>query len=186
MDEIKAFINKLEGLSKEEIIKGIPDILEKVKAAGLVKVTKELPDLNKVIRNKMVEFEIDETLSLMKQLIPVIFDAMKELAESNEDLQEDLEDIEDTIISMVVEDADFAMTFIVQDGKFDYKMEPIYDADLVLKMSKNVMKDILSGESDPMDAFMSGDVKAEGSIAKAIALRSIFETLSEEFGFELM
>ncbi|MHA1277786.1 MAG: SCP2 sterol-binding domain-containing protein [Candidatus Helarchaeota archaeon] len=186
MEEIKAFVEKLEGMSKDEIINGLPGILDKAKNIGFVKVAKELPDLSTVIRDKVAEFDVDEAITLIKQFMPVVFEGMKELAESNEDVAEELEDIDDTTVSLVIEDADFAITLIVKDGKFDYKLEQVPDADLVLKMNKTVMKDMMSGESDAMQAYMSGDVKAEGNLTKAMALRSIFEAMSEEFGFELM
>jgi putative sterol carrier protein len=186
MDEIKAFVNKLEDMSKDDIIKGLPGIMQKAQKIGFVKVAQELPDLGTAIRDKMAEFEVDEAITLIKEFMPVVFSGMKELAETNEDVAEELEDIEDTKVSMVIEDADFAITLIVADGKFDYAMEQAADADLVLKMTKTVMKDMMSGESDAMSAYMSGDVKAEGNLTKAMALRSIFEAMSEEFGFELM
>jgi len=37
-----------------------------------------------------------------------------------------------------------------------------------------------------MQAYMSGEVKAEGNLTKAMTLRSIFEVIGEEFGFEIM
>lgn len=186
MDEIKAFLEKMNDMSKEEIIKGIPVILEKAKAVGFEKVAKELPDVNEIIRAKMAEFDVDEGLGLMKQFMPIMFDAMKEFAENNEDLQEELEDQEDTSISMVVEDGDFAMTFIIKDGKFDYKMAEVEGADLVMKMTKEIMQGMMSGEGDPMQAYMSGEIKAEGNLAKAMALRSLFEIMGDEFGFNIM
>ncbi len=186
MDEIKAFVDKAEGMSKDELVKAFPDIIEKAKAVGFAKVAKEVPNINEVIRSKMAEFEVDEAINLMKQFMPVLFDAMKELVEGNEDIQDELEDIEDTSVSMVVEETDFAMTFIVAEGKLDVKMEQVPDVDLVLKLSKEAMKGIMAGESDPIQAYMSGEVKAEGNLTKAMALRSIFEVLGDEFGFEMM
>jgi putative sterol carrier protein len=87
---------------------------------------------------------------------------------------------------MVVENGDFAMSFIIKDGKFDFKMEVVEGADLVLKMGKDAMKNLIAGESDPIQAYMAGDVRAEGNLTKAMALRSIFEALGDEFGFDLM
>ncbi|MHA1266103.1 MAG: SCP2 sterol-binding domain-containing protein [Candidatus Helarchaeota archaeon] len=186
MEDIKAFVKKAETMSKEELIQAFPEIIEKAKAVGFTKVTKEIPDISDLIRNKLAEFEVDDAIALMRKFLPVLFEAMKEVIESNEDLQEELEDIEDTKISMVVEDADFAMTFIVEEGKLNVQMEQAADADLTLKLTKEAMKAIMAGQSDPIQAYMAGDVKTEGEIAKAMALRSLFEMLGEEFGFELM
>ena len=186
MDEIKAMIGKIEGMSKDEVVKALPEMIEKAQAIGFLKVAKEIPEMSEVIRNKMAEFDVDEALGLMKQFMPVMFDAMKDFAKENEDLQEELEDTEDVSISMVVEDADFAMTLIIKDGSFDYKLEQVPDVDLVMKMPKEVMSGMMSGEGDPMQAYMSGDIKAEGNLAKAMALRSVFEIMGDEFGFNLM
>ena len=186
MDEIKAIIGKADSMSKEELIKAIPDLLEKAKAVGFVKVAEEVPEISDLIRNKMAEFEVDEAIDMMKQFMPVMFDAMKELAETDEDIQDEIEDIEDTAVTMMIEEADFAMTLIVKDGKFDFKLEAVEDADLVLKMTKESMKGMLSGESDPVQAYKAGEVKAEGNLTKAMAMRSIFEVLGEKFGFEMM
>ncbi|MHA1146338.1 MAG: SCP2 sterol-binding domain-containing protein [Candidatus Helarchaeota archaeon] len=186
MDEIKALVGKIKDMPKDELIKAIPDMIEKAKGVGFLNVAKEVPEMTEVIRDKMAEFDVDEALNLMKQFMPVMFDAMKDFAETNEDLQEELEDTEDVAVSMVVEDADFAMTFIIKDGKFEYALKQVDDADLVMKMSKDVMANMMSGEGDPMQAYMSGDIKAEGNLAKAMALRSIFEIMGDEFGFSLM
>ncbi|MHC1592202.1 MAG: SCP2 sterol-binding domain-containing protein [Candidatus Helarchaeales archaeon] len=186
MDEIKAMVEKIKDMPKDELVKEIPNIIEKAKAVGFLQVAKEVPDMAEVIRSKMAEFDVDEAIELIKKFMPVMFDAMKEFAEQNEDIQEELEDTEDVAISMVVEDGDFAMTFIVKDGKFDYKLEQVPDADLVMKMPKEVMANLMAGEGDPMQAYMSGDIKAEGNLAKAMALRSIFEIMGDEFGFNLM
>ena len=186
MEELKSFVDKMKDMPKDEIIKALPGLLEKAKAIGFQKVAKEIPEITDLIKDKMAEFDVDEALTLMKQFMPVVFDAMKELAETNEDVQDELEDVEDTVISMIVEDSDFAMTFIVKDGKFDYALEAKDDADLTLKMGKETMKNMIAGEGDAMQAYMSGEVKAEGNLTKAMGLRSIFEALGEEFGFELM
>ena len=186
MQNIKAFIDKAESMSKEELIKALPDILKQAKEIGFIKVAKEYPQINDIVRSKLAEFEVDEALNMMKQFMPMLFEAMQDLVETNEDIAEELEDIEDTVVSMVVEDADFAMTFIIKDGKFDFKMEVVEGADLVLKMGKEAMKALMAGNSDPIQAYMAGDVKAEGNLTKAMALRSIFEALGDEFGFDLM
>ena len=186
MDEIKAFVEKAESMSKEDLVKAMPEILEKAKAVGFLKVATEVPEISDLIKNKMGEFEVDQAIEMMKQFMPVMFEAMKELAETDEDIQDELEDIEDTKVAMVIEEADFAVTLIVEDGKFDFKTELVEGADLVLKMTKDSMKGILSGESDPVQAYMAGEVKAEGNLTKAMAMRSIFEVLGEKFGFELM
>lgn len=186
MDEIKSIVGKIKDMSKDEVIKALPDVLDKAKAVGFAQVAKEIPELTEIVKDKMAEFEVDESLNLMKQFMPVVFDAMKTLADSNEDIQDELEDVEDTVISMVVEDSDFAMTFIVKEGKFDYKLAAVPDADLTMKMTKETMKGMMSGEGDAMQAYMSGEIKAEGNLTKAMGLRSIFEALGEEFGFELM
>jgi putative sterol carrier protein len=186
MQIIKAFLDKAESMSKEELIKALPDILKQAKEAGFLKVAKEYPQINDIVRSKLAEFEVDEALNMMKQFMPMMFEAMQDLVATNEDIAEELEDIEDTVVSMVVEDGDFAMTFIIKDGKFDFKMEVVEGADLVLKMGKDAMKNLIAGESDPIQAYMAGDVRAEGNLTKAMALRSIFEALGDEFGFDLM
>ncbi|MHA1895059.1 MAG: SCP2 sterol-binding domain-containing protein [Candidatus Helarchaeota archaeon] len=186
MDEIKDFVGKMKDMPKDQLVKEIPNLLEKAKAVGFAKVVKEIPDLSETIREKMSEFEVDEAISVISTLMPVMFDAVKVMAESNEDIQDELEDVEDTIMSMVLEDGDFAITFIIKDGKFDYKMELVDDADLVMKMNKETMKNMMSGDLDIMQAYMSGEVKAEGNLTKAMGLRSILEAVGEEFGFELM
>jgi len=186
MDEIKSIVEKMKEMSVDELKKAVPDLASKAKAVGYAEVAKELSGMTDTLKDKLAEFEVDDALDLMKSFMPMMFDGMKELAESNEDVQDELEDVEDTVISMVVEDGDFAMTFIVKEGKFDYSMEAAADADLTMKMDKATMKGFMSGEADVMQAYMSGDIKAEGNLTKAMGLRSIFEALGDEFGFDMM
>ena len=186
MDEIKSLVEKMKDMSFEELKSAIPQLNEKAKAVGYSKVAKELSGMMDSLKEKMADFEVDDALTLVGEMMPIMMDAMKELAASNEDVQDELEDVEDTIITMAVEDADFAMTMIIKDGAFDYKMGKVDGADLVMKMDKATMKGFMTGEADMMQAYMSGDIKAEGNLTKAMGLRSVFEALGDEFGFEMM
>jgi len=186
MQDIKAFIENANKMAKEDFIKDAPNILKKAKEVGFIKVVKEFPNINQMIRDKMAEFEVDEAINLIKQFMPLLFDAMKDVIETSEDLKDEIEEIEDTTVSMVIEDGDLAMSFIIKDGKFDFKMEALEEADLVFKMNKDIMRDMIIGNIDPIQSYMSGDIKAQGNLPKAMALRSIFNTLGDEFGFNFI
>ncbi|MHA1786419.1 MAG: SCP2 sterol-binding domain-containing protein [Candidatus Helarchaeota archaeon] len=44
---------------------------------------------------------------------------------------------------------------------------------------------LLTGEVDTASAYMAGDIKIVGEMAKAMALRSILEIVGEELGLEM-
>ena len=53
-------------------------------------------------------------------------------------------------------------------------------------MDKSTMKGFMAGDTDPMQAYMSGDIKAEGNLTKAMGLRSVLEIVGEELGIDVL
>ncbi|MHA1265000.1 MAG: SCP2 sterol-binding domain-containing protein [Candidatus Helarchaeota archaeon] len=116
--------------------------------------------------------------------LPLFLAALEEIAETNEDLKDELEDTEDTTIQFNVPGVIQAY-IIIKDGKLTAKEGTIDDADVTLEMTEEVGKNLFTGETDAASAYMAGDLKIIGEMAKAMKLRSLIEIAGEEFGIEM-
>ena len=116
--------------------------------------------------------------------LPLFIAALEEIATTNEDLIDELEDTEDVVIQFNV--PGIVQAFIeIKDGKLTAKEGSKDDADVTLEMTEEVGKNLFTGETDAASAYMAGDLKIIGEMAKAMKLRSLIEIAGEELGFEI-
>ena len=116
--------------------------------------------------------------------LPLFLQALEEISDSNEDLKDELEDTEDVVIQFNVPGV--VQAFIeIKDGKLKAATGTKDDADVTLEMTEEVGKNLFTGETDAASAYMAGDLKIIGEMAKAMKLRSLIEIAGEEFGFEI-
>ncbi|MHA1651622.1 MAG: SCP2 sterol-binding domain-containing protein [Candidatus Helarchaeota archaeon] len=116
--------------------------------------------------------------------LPLFLEALEEIAQTSEDLQDELEDTEDVVIQFNVPGV--VQAYIeIKDGKLTAKEGVRDDADVTLEMTEEVGKNLFTGETDAASAYMAGDLKIIGEMAKAMKLRSLIEIAGEELGFEI-
>ncbi|MHA1130373.1 MAG: SCP2 sterol-binding domain-containing protein [Candidatus Helarchaeota archaeon] len=116
--------------------------------------------------------------------LPLFLAALEEIAKTSEDLIDELEDTEDVTIQFNVPGV--VQAFIeIKDGKLTAKEGTKDDADVTLEMTEEVGKNLFTGETDAASAYMAGDLKIIGEMAKAMKLRSLIEIAGEELGFEI-
>lgn len=116
--------------------------------------------------------------------LPLFLQALEEIATTSEDLQDELEDTEDVSIQFSVPGV--VQAYIeIKDGKLTAKEGTKDDADVTLEMTEEVGKNLFTGETDAASAYMAGDLKIIGEMAKAMKLRSLIEIAGEELGLEM-
>ena len=190
MEEFKAFYDEVKAMEKKDLIKaGIPKfvgMLDKAKQIGFPKVINEFPDIGDMIRGKIALFEIDESINIIRQFMPLMFETTVEYIEMNENIQEELKGQDDTTLAISLDDKYYSMTIILKKGKFSYKLGVKDNPDLILVMDRETLLKFISGEVNPMSAIMTGKVNAVGDINKALNLRPIFNIISEQFGIDFL
>ena len=190
MEEFKTLFEEAKQMSKEDLINiALPkfvDLLGKAKEIGFTNLLKKMPDVIDWFRNLINKFSVEEGLPLIKQLLPLIFDGMVDQVSKSEDLQDELEDMDDSSICFVIEGTDFGITLIIEGGKLSFDVGIKEGVDVTLRMSGETMKKFISGDLDPTSAYMSGEIKGEGNISKIMALRTLFEIINEELGVDII
>ena len=116
--------------------------------------------------------------------LPLFLAALEEIAGTNDDLKDELEDTEDVVIQFNVPDVIQAYIEI-KGGKLTAAEGTKEDADVTLEMTEEVGKNLFTGETDAASAYMAGDLKIIGEMAKAMKLRSLIEIAGESFGFSI-
>lgn len=73
----------------------------------------------------------------------------------------------------VTGEAQGAFYLEVADGKVNVEPYEYYDRDILVTTSEQVLLDIVSGKTDPVKAFLTGKLKAEGDLSKASILKEL-------------
>ena len=116
--------------------------------------------------------------------LPIFLAALEEFSATNEDLKDELEDTEDVTIQFNVPGV--VQAYIeIKGGKLTAKQGTKADADVTLEMTEEVGKNLFTGETDAASAYMAGDLKIIGEMAKAMKLRSLIEIAGEALGFSI-
>jgi len=79
----------------------------------------------------------------------------------------------DLVFQFDVED-DSTYHLIINDGKCEMKEGPHDDPSVTLIMNSETLQGIVSGETDGMQAFMAGQLRAEGDMMLATKLGELF------------
>ena len=106
---------------------------------------------------------------------------MKQLAGESEDLKEELEDMDLTIVQFEVTDIDYKYWVKLGEGTVDYGEGVADDPNVTMKATAPNWLAMSSGELDSTSAYMSGDLQIEGNLQDAIAYGEIMAMAMEEF-----
>jgi putative sterol carrier protein len=109
-----------------------------------------------------------------------IFEFAKQLAEENEDLKEELEDIDTMVVQLVVTDISYKYWVKMGDGTVDYGEGDGDDPSVTMSATGATWAGLSSGEIDSTSAYMSGDLVIDGNLQDAIAFGEIQSIANEE------
>ena len=80
----------------------------------------------------------------------------------------------DLVFGFNITDEDKHFSLIVKDGTCDLQEGENPDANCTLVLDSETLKGIVSGETDGMQAFMGGKLRAEGDMMLAMKLSELF------------
>ena len=109
-----------------------------------------------------------------------MFEFVKQLAEENEDLKEELEDIDTTVVQLVVSDINYKYWVKMGDGTVEYGEGEGEDPSVTMSATGATWAGLSSGEIESTSAYMSGDLVIDGNLQDAIAFGEIQSIAMEE------
>ncbi|MEJ2251135.1 MAG: SCP2 sterol-binding domain-containing protein [Candidatus Lokiarchaeota archaeon] len=109
-----------------------------------------------------------------------MFELYEAIAEENEDLAEELEDM-DIVVQMIITDADKKYWVKAREGKFEYGEGEIDNPSFTFSATMEVGAGMLFGEVDATSAYMAGDITVEGNLQDAMAFQEIIELAMEGY-----
>ncbi|MFX0029687.1 MAG: SCP2 sterol-binding domain-containing protein [Candidatus Hermodarchaeota archaeon] len=140
----------------------------------------------------MVDQDLINDLKAMREKGPgepsdalKMFEFMKQLADENDELKEELEDIDTVVAQMEVTDQDFIYWVKFGEGTVAYGKGASDEASVTMKAAQATWTGLSSGEIDSTSAYMSGDLVIEGNLQDAIAYGEVLG-LAMELGAELL
>ncbi|MHA2431263.1 MAG: SCP2 sterol-binding domain-containing protein [Promethearchaeota archaeon] len=109
-----------------------------------------------------------------------MFELFKQIAEENEDLKEELEDM-DIAIQMNITDGDAKFWLKAHDGTMEFGEGEVDNPSFTFSATKEVGAGMLFGEVDATSAYMAGDITVEGNLQDAMAFQEIIELALEAY-----
>ena len=113
-----------------------------------------------------------------------IYEFVKQLSAENEELQEELEEINEFKAQIHISEPEFKCWVKLGDGKFDYGEGEIDDPAFTLACTQEIMGGMMQGDINSTSAYMSGDLKIDGSLQDSMAYGE-FLSLAMELSQEL-
>lgn len=110
----------------------------------------------------------------------LMYEFVKQVAEENEDIKEELEDV-DILVQLIVSDADYHYWVKMGDGKVEYGEGDADDPSVTMTATGATWAGLGSGEIDSTSAYMSGDLQIDGNLQDAIAYGEILGMAMDEF-----
>ena len=107
-----------------------------------------------------------------------VYELFKQVAEENDDLKEELEDM-DITIQMNVTDADAKFWLKAHDGTMEFGDGTVDNPSFTFSATKEVAAGMIFGEVDATSAYMAGDITVEGNLQDAMAFQEIIELALE-------
>jgi len=109
-----------------------------------------------------------------------VFELFKQIAEENEDLKEELEDM-DIVIQMIITDKTAKFWLKAHDGTLEFGEGDVENPSFTFSATQEVGAGMLFGEVDATSAYMAGDITVEGNLQDAMAFQEIIELALEAF-----
>jgi putative sterol carrier protein len=99
----------------------------------------------------------------------LLLEALKQLAQENEEIKEEVEDMDTLIAQFEWTDLGYKYWLKVGEGQVDYAEGEAEDPGVTLRAKAATWASLGSREIDPTSAYMSGDLEIEGNLQDAIA-----------------
>ncbi len=109
----------------------------------------------------------------------VLCEAMKQLAQENEDIKEEVEDMDTIVVQFIWTDVDYHYWVKVGEGKVEYGEGDVEDPSVTMKATSTTWAGMGAGEIEATSAYMSGDLQIEGNLQDAIAYGEINNMVGE-------
>lgn len=117
----------------------------------------------------------------------ILAEALKQLAEENDDLKEEVEDMDQITLQFEYTDTEFKYWIKVGEGTVDFGEGDADDPSATMKATGATWASLGSGELESTSAYMSGDLQIEGDLQAAISygdinalMMEVLEELSEK------
>ncbi len=103
----------------------------------------------------------------------LLCEALKQLAVENEDIKEEIEDMDLTVVQFEYTDVGYKYWIKFGEGQVEYGEGEVEDPTATMKAASPTWAGMGSGEIDGTSAYMSGDLQIEGNLQDAIAYGEI-------------
>ena len=103
----------------------------------------------------------------------LLCEAFKQLAAENEDIKEEVEDMDLTVVQFEWSDVGYKYWVKFGEGQVDYGEGEAEDPSVTMIAASPTWIGLGSGEIDATSAYMAGDLQIEGNLQDAIAYGEI-------------
>ncbi|MFX0039778.1 MAG: SCP2 sterol-binding domain-containing protein [Promethearchaeota archaeon] len=103
----------------------------------------------------------------------ILAEALKQLAEENEEIKEEIEDIDEILVQFEYIDSGYKYWVKLGEGSVDYSEGEADEPSVTMKATGATWTGLGTGEIESTSAYMSGDLQIEGNLQDAITYGEI-------------
>jgi len=136
----------------------------------------------------MVDQDLIDKLKAMRESGPsqpsdalLMYEFVKQIAQENDELKEELDDMDPITVQIIVSDADYKYWVKLGGGQVDYAEGDAEEPNVTMSATGETWTGLSSGTLDSTSAYMSGDLKIEGNLQDAIAYGEVIAIALESF-----
>ena len=136
----------------------------------------------------MVDQDLIDKLKAMRDSGPsqpsdalLMYEFVKQSAQENDELKEELDDMDPITVQIIVSDADYKYWVKLGGGQVDYAEGDAEEPNVTMSATGETWTGLSSGTLDSTSAYMSGDLKIEGNLQDAIAYGEVLAIALESF-----
>lgn len=136
----------------------------------------------------MVDQDLIDKLKAMRDTGPsqpsdalLLYEFVKQIAQENDELKEELEDMDPITVQIIVSDADYKYWVKMGGGEVDYAEGDAEEPNCTMSATQETWSGLSNGSIDSTSAYMSGDLKIEGNLQDAIAYGEVLAIAMEAF-----
>ncbi len=185
VNELKKMVDESLKKSEEELKESLPGLLDNLEGVDLEGVIDDLPDLVPKMMRKLNEIDsksfMESAPEASTKFMNLLWASVAIMAEKNAGAKARLEQVGEAKVNFEATDSPLTSYLNISKGKLNGGSGLLDKYDLKIYGPTEVIVELLSGKLNPIQGFMAGKYKMEGSVTLGMKLSPLLTSITDMF-----